>query len=230
MSVRRRNDDGSPHCDGRRQAPERSAGQLTAMSHRFVAIVLLLAGGGIRADESAGAIVAQAALDQVGVTTNYDPAYRRLEFPNGDVPISTGVCADVVVRALRETGLDLQQALNIDMHAHFAAYPANWGLSRPDRNIDHRRVPNLRRWFQRKGWALAISDAASDYAPGDIVSWALPNGRPHIGVVSNSQTASGRPLVVHNIAYGARDEDVLFVWKITGHYRQPVAAPGTSGA
>jgi uncharacterized protein YijF (DUF1287 family) len=107
---------------------------------RALGLTALLAGGLARADGRAGETIAEAARAQVGVTTSYDPAYRRLDFPNGDVPIDTGVCADVVVRALRRVGIDLQAALNRDMRAHFAAYPANWGLSRPDRNIDHRRV------------------------------------------------------------------------------------------
>jgi uncharacterized protein YijF (DUF1287 family) len=180
------------------------------------------------AEPSAAAAIAEAARAQVGVTTSYDPAYRRLDFPNGDVPIDTGVCADVVVRALRRVGIDLQAALNRDMHAHFSAYPAHWGLSRPDRNIDHRRVPNLRRWFERQGWSLGASADPDDYRPGDIVSWALADGRPHIGVVSTRRSAAGRPLVVHNIAVGTREEDVLFAWTVTGRYRRP-AAP-TSGA
>ena len=168
--------------------------------------------------------IADAARNQIGVTTSYDPSYRRIDFPNGDVPIDTGVCADVVVRALRGIGIDLQSELNADMRVHFSAYPANWGLSKPDRNIDHRRVPNLRRWFQRKDWSLGVSDDATDYQPGDIVSWSLPNGRPHIGVVSTRYAANGRPLVVHNIAVGAREEDVLFSWTITGRYRKPPVA------
>lgn len=175
----------------------------------------------VHAEGDVGARIAAAARDQVGVTRSYDPSYQRLAFPNGDVPIDTGVCADVVVRALRAVGLDLQAALNTDMRADFGAYPANWGLSKPDRNIDHRRVPNLRRWFQRQGWSLGASADPADYEPGDIVSWTLANGRPHIGVVSSRRTGDGRPLVVHNIAIGAREEDVLFAWTISGRYRQP---------
>lgn len=192
-------------------------------------VVLLFAAAVVRAESVPdGAAIATAARTQVGVTTSYDPSYRRIAYPNGDVPIDTGVCADVVVRALRGIGIDLQSEVNADMRAHFSAYPANWGLSKPDRNIDHRRVPNLRRWFQRKGWSLGVSDDAADYLPGDLVSWTLPNGRPHIGVVSSRSDASGRPLVVHNIALGAREEDVLFTWTITGRFRIPETGPDTA--
>ena len=198
---------------------------------RRCVVVLLFAAAVVRAESVPdGAAIATAARTQVGVTTSYDPSYRRIAYPNGDVPIDTGVCADVVVRALRGIGIDLQSEVNADMRAHFSAYPANWGLSKPDRNIDHRRVPNLRRWFQRKVWSLGVSDDAADYLPGDLVSWTLPNGRPHIGVVSSRRAASGRPLVVHNIALGAREEDVLFAWTITGRYRKPQAMTPPSGA
>ena len=201
---------------------------------RLSQVLLLLAGllgaGLANADERDHGAIAQAALDQVGVTTSYDPSYRRLDFPNGDVPIDTGVCADVVVRALRHVGIDLQSEVNADMRAHFAAYPQNWGLTKPDRNIDHRRVPNLRRWFERRGWSLGVSDDAGDYQPGDLVSWRLADGRPHIGVVSSRRGAGGRLLVVHNIALGAREEDVLFAWTITGRYRRPDAPLVPSGS
>ncbi|MCC6560303.1 MAG: DUF1287 domain-containing protein [Xanthomonadales bacterium] len=184
----------------------------------------LLAGvaASVAADEGERSRIAEAALAQVGVTTSYDPSYRRLDFPGGDVPIDTGVCADVVVRALRYIGIDLQRELYEDMRVHFAAYPALWGLRRPDRNIDHRRVPNLRRWFERHGWSLTPNRLPGEYLPGDLVSWRLPNGRPHIGVVSARRSADGaRPLVVHNIAIGAQVEDVLLAWTIDGHFRQP---------
>ena len=197
---------------------------------RCVVVALLFAAAAIPADGQDGTPIAAAARAQVGVTTSYDPSYRRIAFPNGDVPADTGVCADVVVRALRGVGIDLQSEVNADMRAHFSAYPANWGLAKPDRNIDHRRVPNLRRWFQRRGWSLGVSADAADYLPGDIVSWTLANGRPHIGVVSSRRDASGRPLVVHNIAVGAREEDVLFAWTVSGRYRKPQATTPPSGA
>lgn len=164
--------------------------------------------------------IVAAAHAQVGVTRVYDPAYVRLDFPGGDVPADRGVCTDVVIRALRAVGLDLQVAVNQDMRANFARYPNTWGLSRPDRNIDHRRVPNLETWFQRAGHARP-STPGSGYRPGDIVSWRLSNGLPHIGVVSDRRAAdgSGRYLVVHNIGAGARVEDVLLAWPQVGHYR-----------
>lgn len=164
-----------------------------------------------------------AAREQVGVTLSYDPAYRRLSYPNGDVPLNTGVCTDVVIRALRQQGLDLQQAVHQDMRANFRLYPKNWGLSRPDSNIDHRRVPNLMTWFKRQGWALAPGQDTARYRPGDIVTWDLGGGLTHIGIISDRQAGSGVPLVLHNIGRGTQEEDILFSFKITGHYRIPAA-------
>jgi len=164
-----------------------------------------------------------AAREQVGVTLSYDPAYRRLSYPNGDVPLNTGVCTDVIIRALRQQGLDLQQAVHQDMRANFRLYPKNWGLSRPDSNIDHRRVPNLMTWFKRQGWALPLGQDAEGYRSGDIVTWDLGGGLTHIGIISDRQTSSGVPLVLHNIGRGTQEEDILFSFKITGHYRIPAA-------
>lgn len=160
-----------------------------------------------------------AARQQVGVTLGYDPVYRRLDYPGGDVPLSTGVCTDVLIRALRAQGLDLQQAVHEDMRAHFSAYPDNWGLKRPDRNIDHRRVPNLMTWLRRQGLAQPPSEAASAYRGGDVVTWDLGNGLTHIGIVSDRRSAQGVPLILHNIGRGTREEDILFAFKVTGHYR-----------
>jgi uncharacterized protein YijF (DUF1287 family) len=168
-------------------------------------------------------VLVTAAREQVGVTLTYDPAYRRLGYPNGDVPLNTGVCTDVVIRALREQGLDLQQAVHQDMRANFSLYPKNWGLSRPDSNIDHRRVPNLMTWFKRQGWALPLGQDAERYRPGDIVTWDLGGGLTHIGIISDRQAGSGVPLVLHNIGRGTQEEDILFSFKITGHYRIPAA-------
>lgn len=162
-----------------------------------------------------------AAREQVGVTLSYDPAYRRLSYPGGDVPLSTGVCTDVLIRALRQQGLDLQEAVHRDMRAHFNLYPKNWGLSRPDSNIDHRRVPNLMTWFKRQGWALPLSRDAAAYRPGDIVTWDLGRGLTHIGIVSDRRAGSEVPLVLHNIGRGTQEEDILFGFEITGHYRFP---------
>jgi uncharacterized protein YijF (DUF1287 family) len=164
-----------------------------------------------------------AARQQVGVTLGYDPTYRRLSYPNGDVPLASGVCTDVLIRALRQQGLDLQQAVHKDMRAHFHLYPKHWGLKRPDRNIDHRRVPNLMTWFKRQGWALVPGQDAQRYRPGDIVTWDLGRGLTHIGIVSDRRAGSEVPLVLHNIGRGTQEEDILFRFKITGHYRIPAA-------
>ncbi len=162
----------------------------------------------------------EAARSQTGTTVRYDPSYRTLRYPNGDVPADRGVCTDVVVRALRQSnGVDLQQSVHEDMTTHFSRYPRNWGLRRPDRNIDHRRVPNLQTFFQRKGWSLPISRRAADYKPGDIVTSLIPPNLPHIMVVSDKKTPFGQPLVIHNIGAGTQEEDGLFVYPITGHYR-----------
>ncbi len=159
------------------------------------------------------------AREQVGVTLSYDPAYRRLAYPGGDVPMQTGVCTDVVIRALRLQGLDLQKAVHEDMAANFSAYPKQWGLKRPDRNIDHRRVPNLMTWFRRQGMALAVTREAGAYRAGDIVTWDLGRGQTHIGIVSDRLSATGEPLILHNIGAGTREEAILFRFPITGHYR-----------
>ncbi len=167
-----------------------------------------------------------AAIAQIGVTTTYDPAYARLAFPDGDVPIDRGVCSDVVIRAMRAVDIDLQVELHRDMRAHFSAYPALWGLKRTDSNIDHRRVPNLETWFARKGRSLPVTTAAADYLPGDFVSWRLDGGLPHIGIVAAQRSADQlRPLIIHNIGAGVRAEDVLFAWPISGHYRWFAASP-----
>jgi uncharacterized protein len=161
-----------------------------------------------------------AARRQIGVTVNYDPAYTRIPYPNGDVPEPRGVCTDVVIRALRTQGIDLQQRVHEDMRTHFAAYPQKWRLRGPDRNIDHRRVPNLQVWFTRKGWSIAIADRAGDYRAGDLVTWMLPGNLPHIGIVSDRKTMlRGVPLIIHNIGRGTREDDILFDYTITGHYR-----------
>lgn len=159
-----------------------------------------------------------AGIEQSGVTTSYDPSYVAIDYPGGDVPIETGVCSDVIVRAFRKTGIDLQKELHEDMRRAFAQYPKKWGLRRPDTNIDHRRVPNLMKWFERQNRAIAISDRRADYLPGDIVTWDLGNGIDHIGIVTHLRRGENY-LIAHNIGAGTRLEDVLFNWKITGHYR-----------
>ena len=160
------------------------------------------------------------AIAQAGVTTGYDPSYVKLDYPNGDVPERTGVCSDVVVRAIRKAGVDLQKEVHEDMKAARGEYPTKWGAIGPDRNIDHRRVLNLMTYFTRQGKSLPISNTATDYQPGDIVAWELTSGIDHIGIVTNMLSESDdRYLIVHNIGAGTRIEDVLFAWTIKGHYR-----------
>jgi uncharacterized protein YijF (DUF1287 family) len=163
-----------------------------------------------------GLAVARAAAAQVGTTLLYDSSYRRLTYPGGDVPRDRGVCSDVVVRAFRAIGIDLQVAVHDDMKRHFAAYPQLWGLRAPDPSIDHRRVPNLMTFFRRSG---KRQRQGTPHQPGDIVAWRLPNGLHHIGVVAEPRAGAGHHLVVHNIGQGARLEDVLYSFKELGHYR-----------
>jgi uncharacterized protein YijF (DUF1287 family) len=163
-----------------------------------------------------------AALERTPHVVRYDPAYLRIPYPGGDVPADTGVCTDEIIRSYRSVGVDLQREVHEDMVQNFDLYPQRrrWLLSRPDSNIDHRRVPNLMVFFSRKGEALPLSTRPEDYAPGDLVTWDLGGGVPHIGVVVGQKSSqSGRYTIVHNIGQGPRLEDVLFRWKITGHYR-----------
>jgi uncharacterized protein YijF (DUF1287 family) len=160
------------------------------------------------------------AVAQAGVTTDYDPAYVSLSYPNGDVPLKTGVCSDVLIRAFRKVGVDLQKEVHEDMSRAFDAYPQRWGLSGPDSNIDHRRVLNLMKYFERQGKSIPITDEPDDYLPGDLVAWDLGGGVYHIGLVTDLFSETEREcLIVHNIGLGTRVEDVLFKWAIKGHYR-----------
>ncbi len=169
--------------------------------------------------EYASAIV-NSAVTQIGLTVSYDPSYQSLSYPNGDIDRTTGVCSDVVIRALRDAhGLDLQSLLHDDMKSNFASYPQNWGLMRPDKNIDHRRVPNLRRYFERLGADVGATKNPLDYQAGDIVSWRLPGNLTHIGIVSENRQSDGVPLIIHNIGAGAKEENILFSFEITGHFR-----------
>jgi hypothetical protein len=164
---------------------------------------------------------AGAAIERTQHSVRYEPAYVRIAYPGGDVPADTGVCTDEVIRSYRAVGVDLQKEVHEDMVQHFAAYPRkwNWLLAKPDPNIDHRRVPNLMVFFARKGEVLPITARTEDYNPGDLVTWDLGGGVPHIGIVVDKKGAAGRFMIVHNIGQGPRMEDVLFNWKITGHYR-----------
>lgn len=156
---------------------------------------------------------------QIGVTVEYDSAYVGLAYPGGDVPEERGVCTDVVIRALRLLDFDLQKEVHEDMKRNFAAYPKYWGLKRPDKNIDHRRVPNLQTFFKRRGWGLPVSRDAADYKPGDLVTCLVGDSLPHIMIVSDRRNEEGIPLVIHNIGVGTEEEDCLFTFPLTGHYR-----------
>ena len=183
-------------------------------------IAALLTAGTIHGDGT-NAFVA-AARTQVGKTVHYDPGYQAIDYPNGDVALEKGVCTDVVIRALRKAlAMDLQQLVHEDMTAHFGHYPDLWGLRKPDPNIDHRRVPNLQTYFKRHGWALPIGENPSDFHPGDIVTCIVPPHLPHIMIVSDRKSRSGVPLIIHNIGAGAREEDRLFDFELTGHFRYP---------
>ena len=152
----------------------------------------------------------------------YDPAYVAIGYPNGDVPKNKGVCTDVVIRAYRKLGIDLQQKVHEDMKANFSQYPnlKKWGLKKPDPNIDHRRVPNLEVFFSRKGLSLPISEDPKDYKTGELVTWMINGKLPHIGIVTNKKTPDGkRPMLVHNVGAGQVLEDCLFSYKIVGHYK-----------
>ncbi len=187
----------------------------------FVALLLFMFTASAHSEEQPklGIQIVQGARSQIGVTTRYVPDYVSIDYPGGDVPKETGVCTDVVVRALRQTGRDLQQLVHEDMRANFSKYPKIWGLSRTDRNIDHRRVPNLKAFFKRQGWALVVSNKGSDYRPGDLVTCTVAGKLPHIMIVSDKKNRRGVPLVIHNIGSGTCEEDRLFSFPITGHFR-----------
>lgn len=166
--------------------------------------------------------IVAAAIERTQHSVRYDPSYVRIPYPGGDVPANTGVCTDEIIRVYRAAGVDLQKEVHEDMVQNFGAYQnqRRLQLSHPDSNIDHRRVPNLMVFFSRKGESLPITNRASDYAPGDLVTWDLGGGVPHIGIVVDRRDAqSGRFMIVHNIGAGPKMEDVLFSWKVTGHYR-----------
>jgi len=164
--------------------------------------------------------LSNAALELTKKQVDYDPSYFTIAYPNGDVPINKGVCTDVVIRAFRKLGIDLQKEVHEDIKANFSKYPKIWGLSKPDKNIDHRRVPNLMVFFTRHGTVKPITNNAGDYVPGDIVCWNLGGAVTHIGLVVNRKSADGkRYLIVHNIGAGQVLTDCLFEFKIIGHYQ-----------
>ena len=162
----------------------------------------------------------EAAQDRLKVSVRYDGAYVRLDYPGGDVPPDTGVCTDVIIRSYRAAfGFDFQKAVHEDMRANFSAYPKIWGLERADKNIDHRRVPNLETYLKREGTELPVSQSAADYKAGDIVTWRLGGRLPHIGIVSDKKSREGTPLIIHNVGAGPQEEDVLFIYELHRHYR-----------
>ena len=171
--------------------------------------------------------IAKAAESIIDHTIIYDPSYFRIKYPLGDVPADRGVCTDVIIRAYRKLNIDLQKLVHEDMSANFSKYPQIWKATKPDRNIDHRRVPNLMRFFERYGTVLPITNNEKDYKPGHIVCWDLGGGMLHIGIVSsikaksirnNQLSKTNRYKIVHNIGGGQINEDCLFNWKIIGHY------------
>lgn len=162
----------------------------------------------------------EAARSQIGQTVYYNGAYEGIAYPNGDVPMERGVCTDVIIRAYRKAfGFDLQKAIHEDMKANFSLYPKNWGAKKTDRNIDHRRVPNQQMFFKRHGTSLGTSKKIEDFLPGDVVSQMLPGNLPHILIVSDRKSSSGIPLAIHNIGRGTQEENILFSFDLTGHYR-----------
>jgi uncharacterized protein YijF (DUF1287 family) len=170
-------------------------------------------------DEFTAKLIA-AAVERTRHDIRYDGSYRRIAYPGGDVPEDLGVCTDLVVRSFRGVGIDLQKEVHEDMSAAFSDYPKTWGLTRPDPNIDHRRVGNLQAFFRRKGEEFAVSDDPEKYRPGDLVTWLLPGNLAHIGIVTDRRSDDGkRPIIAHNIGRGPEIEDMLFDYPVTGHYR-----------
>lgn len=186
-----------------------------------LAIVALPCARHALADDSAKRLV-EAARERTLRRETYDGAYRRIGYPLGDVPAHLGVCTDLVIRAYRRLGIDLQVLVHEDMARNFSAYPTTWGMKRTDRNIDHRRVPNLQVFFARKGRQRPVSPLPSAYAAGELVTWMLPGNLPHIGIVSNQPVqGTQRPKIIHNIGAGPVEDDILFNYPITGRYRYP---------
>ena len=183
-------------------------------------LLFILTLGSVSAQKSFYDNLADSALVLTYQKVEYDPSYFSLKYPNGDVPADKGVCTDVIIRAYRKLGVDLQKEVHLDMKSNFDKYPKNWGLKQPDKNIDHRRVRNLMTFYTRHGIEIKISQDPVDYNPGDIVCWNLGGGITHIGIVSRKKSEDyQRYLIVHNIGAGQILEDCLFRYKIIGHYR-----------
>jgi uncharacterized protein len=182
--------------------------------------VFVFSFGIARAQDQFVAQLSSAAIELTKTDVQYDPAYFAIPYPNGDVPANKGVCTDVIIRAYRRLGIDLQKEVHEDMKANFGLYPKNWGMKKTDTNIDHRRVPNLMTYFSRFGTVLKKSKDPKDYSPGDIVTWDLGGGIGHIGIVINQRSTDGqRYLIVHNIGRGQEISDCLFEFTVTGHYQ-----------
>jgi len=188
----------------------------------FLSCISILSGQATPANTeqtSKGKKIIQSARTQVGKTLEYDPAYRSIAYPMGDIPIKRGVCTDVVIRALRDSlNYDLQKQVHLDMKRNFYKYPKRWGLSRTDNNIDHRRVPNLIVFFKRNHISLQITKDPKNYKTGDLVTCNVGN-RPHIMIVSDRKASEGTPLIIHNIGAGTQEENSLFSYSLTGHFR-----------
>jgi len=202
------------------------AGSLATKAMKSLAVIftfLTLIACGEKPPATKGGKLAAAAKEQIGVTTSYDPAYVSLTYPGGDIPKEKGVCTDVVIRALRKMDFDLQKLVHEDMKQNFSKYPKRWGLSRPDKNIDHRRVPNLQTFFKRRGISLEVTKDKDNYLPGDLVTCTVAGKLPHIMIVSDKKSeglhGNGIPMIIHNIGGGTKEEARLFEFPITGHYR-----------
>ena len=192
------------------------------MKKVLVIIIIIFTSFIIRAQENFQSRLADSCINLIDKSIIYDPTYVKIKYPNGDVDKKRGVCTDVIIRAYRMFDIDLQREVHEDMKANFSKYPPNWGLNKPDKNIDHRRVPNLMMYFSRYGKELTITDNPDDYKPGHIVCWDLGNGILHIGIVlKQKKTNNNNRLVLHNIGRGQIAEDILFKYRIIGHYIYP---------
>ncbi len=190
------------------------------LSRYLVIVISFVSLSDLQAQAAFGIQLSEAAVELTKDHVVYDPSYFSIPYPNGDIPADKGVCTDVIIRAYRKLGVDLQKEVHEDMKQNFHLYPRIWGLTKPDPNIDHRRVPNLMTFFTRKGKKIATSHEAKDYLPGDIVTWNLGGGTTHIGILINQKSiVSERPLIVHNIGNGQEVSDCLFAFKISGHFR-----------
>lgn len=189
------------------------------MKSKIALVFLLLCAISLQVQDEFFRKLSDAAIELTHQKVQYDPQYFSIKYPNGDVPAGKGVCTDVIIRAYRKVGIDLQKEVHEDMVKNFTIYPKNWGLKKTDKNIDHRRVPNLMKYFSRFGTIKKITNVSSDYIPGDVVAWNLGGAITHIGIVVDKKSADGkRNMIAHNIGAGQVLEDCLFSYKIIGHY------------